>query len=133
MASDYASNCRTLDYSSPDLAQMCQKSQYFLSEGEPEVRWYKRCQNRCHEGEVAQGVHAQNRGRKGRERLAARLRQSACVQQEDELAVVRPPGLVFDCFEVIRVSRPDDQSKLNTFDGGDLETISLNAQQFLLC
>lgn len=55
-----------------------------------------------------------------------------CVWQEEELAVILLPVLVFDCFEVIKMSRPDDQSKLNKFAGRDFETISLNVQHFLL-
>lgn len=56
-----------------------------------------------------------------------------CVWQEEELAVILLPVLVFDCFEVIRVSRPDDQGKLNKFAGLDFETIRLNVRHSLLC
>lgn len=98
LASDYASNGKTLEYSSPDLAQMCQKASTSCRKENLRSGGTNAAKIGGHEGEVAQGVHAKNRGRKGRERLAARPRQRACVCQEEELAVILRPVLVFDCF-----------------------------------
>lgn len=60
-------------------------------------------------------------------------RVCVCVWQQGGLAGSLQPVLVFGCFEVSRVSRLEDQSKLSQFDGRGFEPISLNVQQALVC